>query len=295
MPLTVRGWTMAGPGRSDGGLRLLGALIGLGLVSALWASAWAARRSPPLPGLVLLGLNSAVIAYGDALRGYGLGSLLIVFTMAAACAFLRHASAARAAWLALFAILSVQTLYPNAVFVGAICLGCWVVCLRRKAGRAAAMILAAGVAAALSLLPYLPVLVAGRSSVEVLRTSLHFKYLLDNLAAVTGFPLAPYTWAWGLLAIMVVAGAGTALGCKTDAAGQPGANLWVEESRLFAGTVLIAGSLGFAGFLWLVGLPTQPWYYVPLLALVAECLTPACHPGASSGARCSLVWWRPRP
>ncbi len=271
MPLTVCGWVASGLGRSDEGLRFLGALIGLGLVAALWASAWMSRRSPPLAGLVLLALNSTVIAYGDSLRGYGLGSLLIVFTLAAACAFLRHASLVRAGWLGLFAVLSVQALYPNAVFVGAICLGCWVVCVRRKTWRAAMLVLGAGLVAALSLLPYLPILVAGRSSVEVLRTDLHFQYILNNLAVATGFPFAPYAWVWGLLAGMVIAGAGAALVCKIEARTQPGENLEVQEARSFAGTVLMAGSLGFAGFLWLVGLPTQPWYYVPLLALVAAC------------------------
>jgi hypothetical protein len=271
MPLTVRVWMAAGLGRTDEGLRLLGAMIGLGLVAALWASAWMARRSPPLPGLVLMGLNSTVIAYGDSLRGYGLGSLLIVFTMAAACAFLRRSSLARAGWLALFAILSVQALYQNAVFVGVICLGGWVVCLRRRTWRAAMLILAAGLAAALSLLPYLPTLIAGRSSVEVLRTSLHFNYILDNLAVAAGFPFGLYAWVWGLLAILVIAGAVAALGCKMAAPIQLEDNLEAEETRMFAGTVLLAGSAGFTGFLWLVGLPTQPWYYVPLLALVAAC------------------------
>jgi hypothetical protein len=194
-----------------------------------------------------------------------------VFTLAAACAFLRHSSLARAGWLALLAVSSVQALYPNAVFVGAICLGCWVVCARRKMWRAAVLILIAGMVAALSLLPYLPILVAGRSSVEVLRTDLHFKYILDNLAVATGFPFAPYAGAWVLLAIIVIAGAGAAMFCKTETGDQSGGSLEVQDVRAFAGTVLSAGSVGYAGFLWLVGLPTQPWYYVPLLALVAAC------------------------
>ena len=271
MPLMVRGWVAAGVGRTDRGLRFLGALIGLGLVAALWASAWMSRRSPPLLGLVLLALNSSVIAYGDSMRGYGLGSLLIVFTLAAAGAFLRHSSPARAGWLALFAVLSVQALYQNAVFVGAICLGCWVVCIQRKTWRAAMLTLAAGLAAAVSLLPYLPTLVSGRSSVEVLRTDMHFKYILDNLAVAAGFPFEIFVWVWVSLAILIIAGAWIALFCKMEACVLPGDGLKAHEARSFAGTVLIAGGVGFGAFLWLVGLPTQPWYYVPLLALVVAC------------------------
>ena len=271
MPLIVHGWSAMGPGRSDEGLRFLGALIGLGMVAALWVSAWMTRDSPPLLSLVLLALNSTVIFYGDSLRGYGLGSLLIVLTVGAAGAFLRCSSLTRAGWLALCAVLSVQALYQNAVFVGAICIGSWVVCVRRKAWRAATLILGAGLVASVSLLPYVPILVSGRSSVEVLRTDLHFKYVLDNLVVATGFPLGIYACVWVLLAIMGIASGGAVLCRKMEAPDQPGRDVTAEDARLFAGTTMIIACAGFAGFLWLAGLPTQPWYFVPLMALVAAC------------------------
>jgi hypothetical protein len=271
MPLVVHGWSANGPGRSDEGLRLLGALIGLGMVAALWVSAWVARGSPPLLGLVLFALNSTVIFYGDSLRGYGLGSLLIVLTVGAAVAFLRCSSLRRAVWLALSAVLSVQALYQNAVFVGAICLGSWVVCVRRKSWRPAVLILGAGLVASVSLLPYVPMLVSGRSSVEVLRTDLHFKYVLDNLAVATGFPLGIYACVWVLLAIAGITSGCAVLCRKMEAPDQPGGAVTAEDVRLFAGTTMITAGAGFAGFLWLAGLPTQPWYFVPLLALVAAC------------------------
>ena len=182
MPLIVRGWSVMGPGHSEAGLRLLGGLIGMGIIAALWAAAWTARRSPPLLGLVLLALNSTFMVYGDSLRAYGLGSLLIVLTARAACAFLQRSSPARAGWLALFAVLSVQALYPNAILVGAICAGSWAVCMRRKTWREAVLILGAGVAAAASLLPYLPTIVAGRSVTDVMRTGLKITHALGNLA-----------------------------------------------------------------------------------------------------------------
>ena len=271
MPLLVHGWSVIGLGRNDEGLRLLGALIGLGMVAALWVSAWLTRRSPPLLGLVLLALNSAVVAYGDSLRGYGLGSLLIVLVVGAAGAFLHRSSTMRGAWLALSAVLSVQALYQNAVLVGAICLGCWAVCLRRNAWRAALLILGAGVIAAVSLLPYVSTLIAGRSSVEVLRTDRHFKYILDNLADGTAFPMGKYSYVWLLLAITVIAGGCAVLRHKPGSPVQSGFDGMAEEARLFAGTTLVAAGVGFVGFLWWVGLPTQPWYVVPLLALAVAC------------------------
>ncbi len=114
-------------------------MIGLGLLLTLWLVAWKFRRSPPLPGLVLLALNGTVIVFGDSMRAHGLGSLLILLTVAAAGWFLKNPSWLRAAGWAVIAILSVQTLFQNAVFIAAICAGAWAVCVRRKTrpGRAA--------------------------------------------------------------------------------------------------------------------------------------------------------------
>ncbi len=133
MPLLVSGWSALGLARNDLSLRLLGMLIGLGVPAALWVAAWSARRPPPLLGLALFGFNSTLIVFGDSLRAYGLGCVLIMLT-AAAVALLRQPSWLRTGWLALLAILSVQALYHNAVLVGAICLGAWMVCWRKKTG-----------------------------------------------------------------------------------------------------------------------------------------------------------------
>src|SRR5262249_37484479 len=74
MPLIVRGWAAIGLARSDLCLRLLGFVIGLAMLGALWTVAWVGRRSPPVLSLALFGLNSTAITYGDSLRAFGLGS-----------------------------------------------------------------------------------------------------------------------------------------------------------------------------------------------------------------------------
>jgi hypothetical protein len=268
MPLLVRAWSAVGLAKSDLSVRVLGALIGLGILAALWTAARAARRPAPLLGLALLGLNSTMMVYGDSLRAYGLGSLLIVLTTAAAWMFLKQPSATRTAWLTLGAVLSVQALYQNAILVVAICAGAWAVCARRKDRRAAARILLAGVVAAASLLPYLPILVPGHESTTVLRTGLHLVRAATNFSIATGFPLEQYPYVWVLLAAVVMVGGGATLRrhvtASTELAG-------VEDLRLFAGTALCAALAGFAGFLWFAALPTQPWYFLPLMAVAAVC------------------------
>ena len=119
-------------GGSDVSLRWLGALIGLGVIGTLWATVWNARRSPALVGLALLGLNSIIIIYGDSVRAYGLGSLLIVLLAGVMWWFLQSPTWPRTGVLLAVAVLAVQSLFQNAVLFAAIGGGAWVVCWRRK-------------------------------------------------------------------------------------------------------------------------------------------------------------------
>ncbi len=135
MPLLVNGWSSLGLTGTDLHLRLLGTFIGLGLLLAIWLAAMSSRRTPPLLSLLLFATNSTVIIYGDSIRAYGVGSLLIVLLASAAWMFLQKPSWLRAGWLGAFAILSVQALFQNATLVAAICAGAWAVCARRKSWR----------------------------------------------------------------------------------------------------------------------------------------------------------------
>ncbi len=271
MPLLVKTWLAVGLGRDDVNLRVLGTLIGLGALAGLWLAAWTVRRSPPLLSLILFGLNSTIIVFGDSIRAYGLGSLLMVLTLAAAGMFLKRTSWARAGVVAALAVLSVQALYHNAVLVGAVCLGAAAVCVRRKDWWAAMQMLAAGLLAAISLLPYVPGIVSGRESSIVLRTGIAWPHFFDNLVSVLGFPWRQYVFVWGLLALAVVASAGLALRRRAPAAEKSAGAIMTDDACLFAGTTLLAAVAGFLGFLWMTALPGQPWYFLPLMVLAAAC------------------------
>ena len=255
-PLAVHCWMKIGFGQTDFGLRCLGALVGLGILGALWVNSWTTRRAPPLLGLALFALNSLVIIYGDSLRGYGLGSALIVFAAAGAWAFLKNPSWSRAGIFAALAVLSVQALYQNAVLIGAICVGAFAVCGRRKLFAPALKIFLTGLLAALSLLPYLPNLLAAPENAAGLRTGFQPDVIIQNLSLALGFPLSPYLFVWALLVVVVIF-----FGFAASK----------NEPQLFAAVTLLAALAGFGGFLWLAALPTQPWYFLPLMALVAAC------------------------
>jgi hypothetical protein len=283
MPLLIHGWSGLGLAQNDLALRVLGISIGLGIVAALWLTAWIAKQSPPLASLALLALNSTFIYYGDSLRSYGLGSLLIVLAATAMLAFLKKPTWPRTAVLTAAAVLSVQTLYQNAVLFAAICLGAWIVCWRRENWRAAFKILAASLIAAASLLPYQMVVSRLLEGTSSRRAGFLPTMSWDNLHTVTAFPLPQYTCVWGLLAIFVMVSGCRKFFTASPQANPPGGRITADDLQIFAGSTLLATVAGFFCFLWLSGLRTQPWYFLPPVALAAVCIESGLPPASASG------------
>ncbi len=273
MPMLVCGWSAVGLAKNDVSLRLLGILIGLAIPAIFWLTSWIVKRPPPLLGLTLFGLNSTVIFWGDSLRAYGLGSLLIATAIAAVWFFLQKPSWLRAGILAGAGILNVQTLYQNTVLFAAICFGAWAVCWRWKNRRAACKIFMSGLIAAASLLPYWTAMSRLLESTSERRTMFLPEMSWDNLHTLTGFPLPSYAYVWGLLVLIVLG-----LGCKALLAGNSNPKnraynepITKEDLQLFAAITSLATMVGFAGFLWFSKMPTQTWYFLPLIAVAAIC------------------------
>lgn len=214
---------------SDDALRVFGFVVGIALAAALWVSARAAGGTLPLLSLALLAGNAPFVVFGDSLRGYGLGSLCVVLGFAALARLLRRPGpwAATAAMLAL--IGAVQCLLGNAALVGALCAAAAVAALaeRRRGGRRVAWVAVnVGLAAALSLLPYVPSLGAARAWNEVVV----YHPDLGQMVRMLGATLAPASAAWAVVAGLAVAG-----------------TVWMLASRRRAGDGLPAGAPGLAG------------------------------------------------
>lgn len=271
MPLLIRGWTAIGLAHSDPALRLLGILIGLALAGGLWVAALTARRAPPLLGLTLLGLNATVIFWGANLRAYGLGSLLIVLTLAATVFMLAKPTWGRTVLLSVVAVLSVQALYQNAVFFAGIGLGGWMVCLRRRDIGTAIRILVAGLITIVSLLPYWPAVSMWTHATTGVRPGFSFVAVADNFNTIAAFPLPPYVWVWILLGVAVTGLGVGAFFRARQPSDHSDVRLSLAELQVFAGTTLVAALVGYLVFLYFAALITSPWYFLPLLALAAAC------------------------
>ncbi|MEY4916506.1 MAG: hypothetical protein RL616_419 [Verrucomicrobiota bacterium] len=262
-PLLVHGW-LAGFGETS--LRMLGLLIGLGILVTLLVAGWKTSRTPPLIALVLFAFNPTLLVVGDSLRAYGLGTWLIAVVMFAAAWFLLRPDWKRFGWLTLACVLSVQVLYHNAVFVGAICLGAMAVCWRRKNFQSAAQIFGAGFLAAISLLPYWAGVAAGRADSAALRTGLDPLRLLNGLGDTFGFPMLEFSAVWLLLFIGLLIHAGWLWRTNKESSAPEN---FSRDLPIFAAVTVTVSIFGFVAFLWLAALPSQGWYFLPLLAVSA--------------------------
>jgi hypothetical protein len=268
MHVAVRAWSAAASfGNTDAGLRVLGLYVGLFLLLAFWFASWMMSNGAPLLALTLAGLNVTVIRAGDSLRGYGLGSALAVIALAVVWRLSCRPSLAAFSCALAVAVLSVHALYQNAFLLFAACCGGFALCAAERRWLDTLPLFAVGAAAAVSLLPYIPLIVHAQDWYVVYKIGFRFSIGWNQLSEATGSPLRGFTWVWVALWTGVIAAAISALCWRRDRLPEH-----VRGLILFAGTSLIFGAAGYAVFLKLAALPTHYWHYVPLMAFSAVCL-----------------------
>lgn len=271
--MLVRGWTAVGLGSSDVDLRVLGLVCGFVLLAALWLAGRKLGQGLPLISLSLAGLNFTVIRYGDSIRAYGLATALIILTLSLVWCCLEAPNRRRWLLAAVFAVLSVQTLYQNAFLLLAICLGGMAVCVRRRQWHRAFGVMSLGLAAAISMLPYVVPLRHAQSWWLLSKAGINFNGFLSRISEATGLLIG----VWVVLILFAVLFGIGRVFIQTASDDPPEQT----DLLLFAGLSLVLGLAGFGFFIHLSGLPTEPWYYIPALVFAAVCcdaILPRLHP-----------------
>src|SRR2546426_2925802 len=143
-----------------------------------------------------------------------------------------------------------------------------------------------GLAAGLSLLPYIPAVRAAGDWGVLVRTGADVTRIWTALSSTASWD----GWGWVLLAGV---GVGVAVvQVTTRRGGQTGAE-WGQQNSLYAGVTLVGGAVAFLGFVLWSRLPTQPWYYLPLIALssvsVDVLLSPLLRRPGARIATCALI------
>ena len=250
---------------NDTAFRTLGLVLGLTLIGALWINARAFGYRFPVAALALFAVAPSVIRWGDSMRAYGLGMVLILFTISAIWRFVGWPAGGRLMLATLCAILSVHTIYYNSVLLLAVCAGAVVVCLRRRRPPVAAAVIGIGFVSALSLIPYVQVIHAAKGWNALVRIPVYtFEWFTSRLLET----LLPGGW-WAL-PVWVVAFV-VCMSIGVFAITRRGVHL-SEDQRdaiLFASVMLGVGSAGSFVFLRTLSYATQPWYYLTLLLVVA--------------------------
>ena len=303
--VVIRQFSILAGAMNDPAFRALGFAIGAGVIAMLWLNARSYGHAFPLFSIALLGFSPSVIIWGDSMRAYGMGILLILLTAALMWRFIEEPSTGRVLAVGVAALASVQTLFYNSVLLLALSVGALVVCAIDRRWKTARLIILVGLVSAVSLLPYVPVIrSAGDWNVLVRMPDYTLDWFWQKLeeAVVPAGSWALDVWFVLFLAALI-GGAFAALrprfqrkassprqqaaarqrGQRGRARRQqqaPPAKQQVDPAlspgqrrvALFAAGTLIIVVPGIFLFLDRLSYPTQPWYYLSLLAMVAVCI-----------------------
>lgn len=262
---TIRAYTTLF-GESDASLRLFGLLVGVALICAGWFNSRSVSADTPLVFLTLAGLNTTFLIWGTTVRGYGLGSVLIVFGFGMAAKFLTRL-AARWLWLIFLLFLcAVQCLVNNTVLVFAISLAAIGVCAVRRRLKAALAVSGILAAVAASYFPYLKTYSEMGWHV-VLQSRVTFTSLWQTLREACGEPAAVMPLLWGIIFLLSMSGGCWRLWATRREKPSP------EWDLLCFGLLGVFFSLaGYYLFLRLLSYPPHPWYFLAIVCLLASAI-----------------------
>lgn len=252
---------------SDYWFRVLGFLIGMAILAAFWINSRLIGLGIPLLSLAIFELNYTAVRYGDYVRAHSLG---IFFILAVFGLIWKLTTTPGHSWkifamATLVAVLSVQTTYQNAFLLLAICLGGVVVAYTHQDWEKIWSIIAVGLIAALSLVPYEGFIRRANDWSSVGRPEYDPNAIWPVIHTTLGIS--------GPIFILILIGlvaCGILFFFVLPSRNEISANR--KDLFNFSIVTLFTGSIGFLIFLQRIRLPPQTYYFIPLLAIVAVCL-----------------------
>lgn len=257
-------WSVA-VGNTDAALRGLGLAVGLATIAVVWSTGRRLGVGPPLATLVLFALSPSTIVYGDWVRGYGLGALVLVWFIGASWSFVRSPGRWAFCLALTAAVTAVQTYLPNGVLVMAVLSGAAAVCLRRNDRRLLGAVVLLGALTTASLAIDLGWIRYAFTIAPIEQSTWSFDWLISVFlgALAPGVPLLASAWA--AASALAVVGLGRML--FLPAADEPEAD---KDLALFCGVAASAAIIGYFIYLeYIAKLHSQYWYYLSLMALLA--------------------------
>ena len=261
-PATLRAYTDLF-GTQDASLRCFGALVGVALIAVAWWNSQTIGDRGPFLFLVLVGLNITFLTSASSIRGYGLGSVLLLLTLGFAVKTLQQPNRRNVAATILAAVASVHCLVNNIPLIAAMVLAASAVLVARGRFKQTGIVVGLGAICGLSFVPYLKTYANADWNI-VNKYPVGFASLADKFVSALGGEHWFVTSLWcALVVVLVLAAIWQLRFFRRDKSNR--------DAEILAFLVLVVGFsiAGYYTFLRLLSYPTQPWYYLPLICSVA--------------------------
>ena len=264
-PLIVRAYTSV-LGSSDAALRIFGFCAGCLLIGAFWINSQWFRTGPPLVGLALMSLNTTLFVWGTTIRGYGLGSAIVMLIFGSIGSLLLAANRERIVIATLVCLFGVQILLYNSVLLIAIGASAVAIFLFQRRFKQALVVSAISGVAVLSPLPYVPAYLRARDWNIVVRGWPTSYSLWKHFEVALGNPGYSIPWLWYGIAVGLI-GVFVFRLYKNRSAES-------EQRQLIWFTLVVCGlsAAGCYAFLRLLSYTTSVWYYLAFSCVIAAAL-----------------------
>ena len=261
-PLLIRTY-IALFGASDASLRWFGFVIGAAMVAVAWFNSRVINDRRPILFLTLFGLNATFLVWGTSLRGYGLGCVLLLLTLGLTVKALSRPTITNAVAATLAAIGSVQIMVNAVPLIAVIAISMLLVFISQRRFRPAIIVCICAVLCALSLLPYLKSYLGADWNI-VLKYPLNFLSLWEKfrLALEQQSTLAGL-FCYAVLSLSIFAAIWRWWTLRREKSSAE------AQLLLFLIAVSTLSIFAYYAFLKILSYPTRPWYYLPLLCVVA--------------------------
>ncbi len=257
-------WTSIGLGGTDFSLRILGFIVGLGVLGSLWFAIRSLGIRLPLISLALFALCPAIY-FGDTMRAYGTGTLLILLSLATMWRFFLNPAPGQMIVAIICVLLSVQCLYHNSFLILAICTGAAAAGIYRREWKLIVFPLGAGLLASISVCSYFEVVSQRNAWGMIMNAPVDLVWIINKFQSATDVSGIPFSWMWALLALLSFISFLIVLLKSTSPSDT---FLHRRELSLFLLITMLLSIFAYTSFLIILSRSMQNWYFLPLMAVI---------------------------
>jgi len=249
-PLCLRGYTTLF-GSGDPSLRCFGLAVGILMLAAAWLISAGLSRQPPLLFPAIVGLNANFLIVGASLRGYGLGSALVLAAFGFTVMMLRSRTRRSSALTFVVCLISMQSLFFNGPLIAAIVIAVGSVLLIRGEFKWMWRLIGIATVCGLSYAGYfLQFYFQGSSWAKIQQAPFSFELLWQKFVAAWGETSTNIPTLWLVVVLASLLGAVWRLAA--------GVHVQSQRRDLVLFAVFLVPTAAIASFLFLKALPRAP-------------------------------------